>query len=139
MIDEICGELRNYFEIGSERGTFQVVDGMISPLDNLQYGQYYRIIGSVFNDGVHRYGEGSLTDEEFTGEIRAMAVPSALVCLAEEIAAYAASDAAKASPYVSESFGGYSYHRAASTNSANVADNSWQRVFGTRLNRWRKL
>lgn len=137
-MDAICGEIRNYFEIGSVTGTFKVRDGMISPLDFLQYGQYYRVIGSVFNDGVHRYGDASMTDEEFTGEIRAMAVPSALICLSEEIRAYAESDAAKPSPYVSESFGGYTYTRA-SRGSTAASDNAWQTVFAKKLNRWRKI
>lgn len=139
MMDAICGEIRNYFETARHSGRFTIVNGMISPADFLAVGQYYRIVGSVFNDGVHRYMEGAMTDEEFDGEVWAMAVPPALMSLAEEIEAYAASDAAKASPYVSESFGGYSYRRATSLNPSNISDNAWNRIFASRLNRWRKI
>ena len=135
----ICGELRNYFETARYSGRFTIVNGMISPADFLAVGQYYRIVGSVFNDGVHRYMEGAMTDEEFEGEVWAMTVPPALMSLAEEIEAYAASDAARASPYVSESFGGYSYSRGGSKGTSGMNDNAWQKIFASRLNRWRKI
>lgn len=136
MLDLILAELRNYFVRAVYRGTFEITDSSIDLSDILVSGQYFRIIGSVFNDGVYQYPCRGLTDESFTGEVWAMAIPPALIALAEEIKTYAESDAAKPSPYTSESFEGYAYTKATDANGAAL---SWQKVFSSRLNRWRKL
>ena len=138
MITELCAELRNYFEVPNGRhfGTFTISGGSIAPLDFLQEGQYFRIIGSVFNDGVHKYPDEKLTDETFNGAVWAMAVPRVVVDLSEEIKAYNDSEAGKPSPFTSESFGGYAYTKATDTNGAPIG---WQKAFASRLNKWRKL
>ena len=138
MLTELLAEIRNYFEVPNGRhfGTFTISGGSIAPLDFLQEGQYFRIIGSVFNDGVHKYGEAKLIDETFNGAVLAMAVPSVVVALADEIKAYNESEAGKESPYTSESFGGYAYTKA--TDSDGVPIN-WKKVFASRMNTWRKL
>ena len=138
MLTEICAEIRNYFEVPNGRhfGTFTISGGSIAPLDFLQEGQYFRIVGSVFNDGVYQYPATSLTDEVFEGAVWAMAVPPTLIALAAEIKAYNDSDAGKVSPYTSESFGGYSYTKATDANGAPIG---WQKAFASRLNQWRKL
>lgn len=138
MLTELCAHLRNYFEVSNGRhfGTFTISGGSIAPLDFLQEGQYFRIIGSVFNDGVHKYGEANLTDETFDGAVWAMAVPNVVVALADEIKAYNESDVGKASPYTSESFGGYAYTKATDSNGAPI---NWKKVFASRMNAWRKL
>ena len=138
MLTEICAELRNYFEVPNGRhfGKFTISGGSIAPLDFLQEGQYFRIVGSVFNDGVYQYPAASLTDEVFEGAVWAMAVPPTLIALAAEIEAYNESDAGKASPYTSESFGGYSYTKATDSKGAPIG---WQKAFASRLNKWRKL
>ena len=116
ILDELCRETRNYFVRDEVRGTFTVENGVLLPPDDLPLaaGQYYRISGSVFADGVHRFGDADLTDEVFTGTIASMALPTAFLALAAEIAAYrAAWDRLTAdgrwTGYASESFGGYSY------------------------------
>ena len=138
MLTEICAEIRNYFEVlnGRHFGTFTISGGSIAPLNFLQEGQYFRIVGSVFNDGVYQYPAASLTDEVFEGAVWAMAVPPTLIALAAEIEEYNKGDAGKASPYTSESFGGYSYTKATDANGAPIG---WQKAFASRLNRWRKL
>ena len=138
MITEICAELRNYFEVPNGRhfGKFTISGGSIAPLDFLQDGQYFRIIGSVFNDGVHQYPVPDLTDEVFYGAVWAMAVPPAVIDLSTEIDEYNKSDAGKASPFTAESFGGYSYTKATDANGAPIG---WQKAFASRLSRWRKL
>ena len=138
MLTEICAELRNYFEVPNGRhfGKFEISGGSIAPLDFLHDGQYFRIIGSVFNDGVYQYPDAELKDEEFDGAIWAMAVPPIIVSLANEIKAYNESEAGAVSPYTSESFGGYAYTKA---TDANGAPFTWQRVFAKQLNAWRKL
>ena len=138
MLTEICAEIRNYFEVPNGRhfGTFTISGGSIAPLDFLQEGQYFRIVGSVFNDGVYQY-PAELKDEVFEGAVWAMAVPPTLIALAAEIKAYNDSDAGKPSPYFSESFGGYTYQKFSSGVGADAS--AWQRVFASKLNQWRKL
>lgn len=136
MLDLICAELRNYFVKSVHVGAFEVSDSSIDLSDILAPGQYFRIIGSVFNDGVYQYPCRGLTDESFTGEVWAMAIPPALIALADEIKKYTESDASKPSPYTSESFGGYSYTKATDSGGAPLG---WQKMFGSQLNRWRKL
>lgn len=137
MLSEICAELRNYFAVpgGIHRGTFEIKDGMAAPLDFLQEGQYFRVVGSVFNDGVHQYPAADLTDETFSGAVWALAIPADFLAIVSEIEEYAKSDAAKANPYILESFGGYTYQKASDKGGSN----SWQSVFSKRLNRYRRI
>ena len=138
MLTEICAELRNYFEVPNGRhfGKFTISGGSIAPLDFLQDGQYFRIIGSVFNDGVHQYPASDLTDEVFHGAVWAMSLPPDLIALSAEIEEYNKSDAVKSSPFTAESFGGYSYTKATDANGAPIG---WQKAFASRLAKWRKL
>lgn len=142
MLDELCAELRNYF-VQSKKdkhyGHYTVNGGIFTPpLDFLKVGQFYRVVGSTFNDGVYKNdGCGVLSDESFDGSIWAMSVPPAVIDLADRIKAYRESDAAKPSPFVSESFGGYSYSKA--TSDSGAASNSWQAVFADELRKWRRL
>ena len=108
MLTELLAEIRNYFEVPNGRhfGKFEISGGSIAPLDFLQEGQYFSIIGTVFNDGVHQYPAADLTDEVFHGAVWAMAVPPTLIALSAEIEEYNKSDAGKASLYISETFGG---------------------------------
>ena len=135
-LTNLCAELRNYFETEKRFGTFTISGGSISPSNFLQDGQYFRIVGSVFNDGVHRHPAHDLTDETFDGAVWAMAVPPAVIDLATEIEEYNKSDAGKPSSYISENFGGYGYTKATDENGLPVG---WRSVFKSELNRWRKL
>ena len=137
MLDEILCHLRNYFVTTAERGTYEIKDGMITPPPNLGEGQYFRIVGSLLNDGVYK-SAGELSDEIFTGEIWLLAIPRSLILLAEEIKAYNDSDMSKPSPYVSENyFGQYDYKRAEDERGVPISD--WRAVFSKKLNRWRKI
>ncbi len=131
--------MRNWFVArdGVHINTYTISGGSIAPLDFLQEGQYFRIIGSVFNDGVHQYPASNLTDEVFHGAVWAMNLPPSLIALAAEIEEYSKSDAGKPSPYASESFGGYSYTKFTDGNGGDGG--RWQKVFAKRLNAWRKL
>lgn len=139
MLTEICAALKNWFEpqdgSGRHFGTFVIENGALTPLD-LKNGQYFRIIGSACNDGVHPYPDADLTDEVFDGAVWEMRPPPAFLSLAAEIEEYVMSGAAKPSPYVSESFGGYAYEKATDANGAPM---SWQTAFAKRLNIWRKI
>lgn len=136
MLDEILAEIRNYFVVSVHSGDFKVIGGRLSPLDFLQNGQYFRIVGSVMNDGVYRYPYSGLTDETFSGEIWALAVPPTLIALVADIEEYEKKAKETVSPYTSESFGGYSYTKATDSNGSPL---SWEKVFAKRLNKWRKI
>ena len=135
-LTNLCAELRNYFETKKRFGTFTISDGSLSPSNFLQDGQYYRIVGSVFNDGVHRHPAHDLTDETFDGAVWAMAVPPAVVELLQKIQEFEAATANAPTNYISESFGGYSYTKATDENGLPAG---WRSVFKSELNRWRKL
>lgn len=131
---ELLQHLRNWFLApdGAHDGTYTVEGGSID-LPFLLPGQYFRVIGSVFNDGVHQSGD-TLTDETFTGSVWALAIPKAVIDLAEEIATWQTKNGdAAAGLYTSESFGGYSYTKKGD------GDTSWQTAFRGRLNSWRKV
>ena len=137
MLTELCAELRNYFVVKIHEGRFTINGGKIAPLDFIQENQYFRIVGSVFNDGVYKNtADLVLTDEVFSGSVWAMAVPPSVVALAEEIKKYNESDEAKPSAYQSESFGGYSYSKATDENGAPIG---WKKVFASRLNKYRRM
>lgn len=153
-LTEICQELRNWFDTYQDKytGDFVITDGVISGDSEfeLKPNQYYRIIGSTFNDGVHKYAENvdgdSLVDEEFNGVIWAMAVPPAVVALAAEIdewiGLYGGVNSVNMSPYNSESFGGYSYSKSGGGSGSGTSGGNggtWQAAFASRLNKWRKI
>lgn len=136
---ELCAHLRNWFSADSGRhiGTYEIANGEME-LPFLRDGQYFRIIGSVFNDGVWQY-PAVLTDETFEGAVWAMAVPPDIVSLLDDINRWSEKyrEAAE-SPYQSESFGGYTYTKAGGNGGDSIGA-TWQAVFKSRLNRWRKL
>ena len=147
MLTELCQELHNWFDRERYFGKFEITGGTITA-PFLVDGQYYRIVGSIFNDGVHKYGDikDVLTDETFNGSVWALGIPKAVLNLADEIAAwkakYESPDSEAMSPFQSESFGGYSYNKG-STSSANgsaaTTPTGWKAVFASNLNRWRKI
>lgn len=137
MLTELCAEIRNYFlePNGIHQGTFMISGGEIAPLDFIKDGQYIRIVGSAFNDGVYQYPVAGLTDETFTGAVWALAIPPAVKALADEIKAYNEKDG-KPSAYTAESFGNYSYTKAADASGAPL---TWEKAFANRLNKYRRM
>jgi hypothetical protein len=141
MLEQVLRHLNNWFLApgGIHEDTYTIQDGGVA-LPFLKNGQYFRICGSVFNEGLHQYPAYALTDETFAGAVWSLAVPKAVVELAGEIAEWEKKNGAAAkSPYQSESFGGYSYSKSASVSSASGGINGWQDAFRSRLNDWRKL
>lgn len=135
MLEELLAEIHNWFECGYLAGELAVTGGELTlPHGFVKPGQYYRIAGSVFNDGLHRYPTSGLTDEVFHGEVWALAVPKAVTDIAAEVEAWCKANAD--SVYTSESFGGYSYTKATASDGMPVR---WQDAFRRRLDCWRKL
>lgn len=133
MLERVLQYLRNWFVDEIHCGDYVVENGGIT-LPFLRDGQYYRIVGSCLNDGVHRYGDGTeLINEEFYGEIWAMKIPPALVETVKRIEEWEKKNAeASHSPYTQESFGGYSYQKRAEGA-------GWESAFRGELSAWRKL
>ena len=134
MINELCNEINNWFEDEKHFDEYKIESGIIAPSVNLVEGQYYRIIGSLFNDGVHKFGENDLVDESFEGSIWTMRVPPEVVKLVQQIETYNSSSTM--TPFTSESFGGYSYTKATDANGVPL---DWRTIFRSSLNRWRKI
>lgn len=116
MLEQILRYLQNWFRVhdsvdGIHPGTYTIEDGSIA-LPFLQSGQYFRIMGSVFNDGLFCYGTDmeALANETFSGTIWALAIPKDVLSAAIEAEEWMRANAGAVSgPYASESFGGYSY------------------------------
>ena len=147
MLTEICQYLRNWFEVTKYFGDFTISEGTIAFSDGselpLLNNQYFRVVGSVLNDGVHKYADNTdvLVDEVFNGSVWSMAVPPAMVALAGEIANWTVTNTeAINSPYQSESFAGYSYSLKYNGQSSGGAGGAtWQSQFASRLAPWRKI
>lgn len=149
MIDDVCAYLRNWFDRDMEKyfGSITISGGeLVGFSDRLQNGQYFRIVGSVFNDGVYQYPATGLTDETFeNGAVWAMAIPKGFLSLIADIEAwqakYGGADSAAMSPFNSESFGGYQYSKSGglSTSTGSSDPNSWQSAFAGRLSRYKKI
>lgn len=151
LLTEICQEIRNWFDRGMPKyhGEFKILNGSLIISDDIDIvqDQYYRIIGSRFNDGVHiNNNTDSLKDETFNGTVWAMSIPQAVINLANDIEAwqnkYGGIDSQAMSPFASESFGGYSYTKGGGSSSSGGAGGNgadWRSVFGNRLDMWRKI
>ena len=78
MLTQICQYLRNWFVRDKYFGNFKIENGVLTYADGtalpLLNGQYFRIVGSILNDGVYQTGE-ALADEEFNGAVWSMAIP----------------------------------------------------------------
>ena len=154
MLSIVCRELRNWFEYDKAFGVFTIKDGALllpqyartdnGKTINIQDGQYFRIVGSVFNDGVYQFPVDDLHDETFDGAIWLMAVPKDFLDLVDDIEKWqeknGAVDSTAMSPFNSESFGGYSYSKGSgSADGSGTGVGTWQGAFKGRLNQFRKI
>lgn len=149
MLNEVCLEVRNFFDKNQPKifGDILISDGKIRNADFLaviKENQYFRIIGSVFNDGVYqKTADLELVDEHFDGAIWLMAVPKDFLALVAEISDWQTKnggvDSQAMSPFTGESFGGYSYSKSAGSSSSNGNAGTWQAAYATRLNAYRRI
>ena len=145
-LGEFCAETHNYFYIVNGSGfalryvnSFTISGGTLE-LPGLKAGQFYRISGSVFNDGVHQYPSDDHVDEIFDGVVYPMAVPPSVIKLADDITAWQETNAeSQSGPYQSESCEGYSYTKATRTSASGANLDGYAAVFYDRLKPWRKL
>lgn len=140
-IKEICDYIHNYFEKDEVTGEFEIADGSLVTSLSLADNQYFRIQGSVFNDGIYKYPTDKLIDEKFTGKVTAMAVPPDVLQVMADASKWE-DDNAKVlqSPFNSESFGGYSYSKGSSSKKdGSQGQITWRDVFGDKLKAYRKI
>lgn len=150
MLQQVCEYIHNYFIKNAKVGNFEIDDnGMISPSDFLKEGQRFWITNSDLNDGVYTYHASGITDdddsdvaglraESFAGTVCALAVPPAVIALAQEIQSWVDNNSeAITSPYQSESFNGYSYTLKSGSEGGSAL--GWQDIFKSQLNRWRRV
>ena len=148
-LTELCQELKNWFVRGTYTGTIELADdGQIccdgKPIPILE-GQYYRLKGSVFSDGIHLHPEFDLPQETFPGTVWTMAVPKPVLILAQDISdwreKYESIESAAMSPFTSEQVPNYSYSKSNNNSSSgeNGGVSGWKSVFASRMNAWRKI
>ena len=149
MVPDVCRYLNNDFTDpqAAIEGEFTIAGGALTP-PGVAEGQYFRLEGSLYNDGIYRCPAEGLTDETFAGTVWPMRVPRAVRELAEEISAWVVKyEAAAMSPYAEERLGDYAYKKAQTVRQASSGRGAvwqteqpvWPRVFGYRLRRWRKI
>ena len=138
MLEEILHTLKNWFDVVRLYGSFDIQQGKIyhsgEPID-FREGQYYRIIGSVYNDGLHQSYDAIQDEHIQDGSVWILAIPPRILKLADEITAWQTKNGAPGQ-FQSESFAGYSYTRATNKDGSAV---TWEDAFRTQLRQWRKL
>lgn len=134
-VPELCVYTRNFFDRYDDptAGEFTFTADTVPA--GVSAGQYFLVCGSVFNDGVHKAGDGDLTAETFTGTVQPMRVPPDFVALAKKITDYDAATPG-GGRYVSQSFNGWSGTMATGTDGL-PADGCTR--YRREINQWRKL
>lgn len=163
MLIEMMRECKNFFEIRNDgfyqdyktrpvypvtefEDDYTIASGVLSTLDaTIKAGQYIAIYGSTLNDGIWKVGAGGAITSDITGvtaqnenfhaTIYPLKVPADFVMLATEITAWR-TKMVEASPYVSESFGKYSYTKEQRQGGGNV---TWQAQFSDRLTPYKRM
>lgn len=153
MLERILRHIHNWFDRDPVRGfvnvvrsTFTIEDGELHIAEGfLQEGQFYRIQGSTFNDGLHIVGDTDLRDETFYGAVYGLKLPNDFIALANEIEQWQSDyeeyceDILNAeAPYKSESFGGYTYTKADVPSKQEQAT-MWTKAFASQLAKWAKV
>jgi hypothetical protein len=148
MLTELCEEIHNWFDRDQPKyvGEFSISSGVVyaedgNPLEILP-NQFFRVIGSVFNDGVHQAGDAAdtFTDETFRGAVWLMAVPKAVLDLDKKITDWEKNYGAQASsPFASESLTASSYSYTKASSSGADAGAGWRNAFSADLKKWRKM
>lgn len=146
ILEQVLNHIHNWFVYDETSGRFKIEGGSLPASVSIPSGAWYRIQGSLFNDGLHQQPAADLADETFDGTITTCAIPKALLDVVEEIEDWLehyaiARGKLHDSPYASESFGGYSYSVRSdlTANGGSDALTGWQAEFASRLNAWRKI
>jgi len=147
VLEQVLNHIHNWFVYDEIGVSHCAVEGGSLPASvSIPEGAWYRIQGSLLNDGLHQHPAADLMDETFDGTITVCAIPNALLSVVEEIEDWQlhyseARRKALSSPYSSESFDGYSYTAKdfSGASSASGGLTGWQAAFASQLNPWRKM
>ena len=145
-LNDFCEFCNNWFdtkEDGTKNrifGEFTIENGFLDLSEtDIKQGQHFRIIGSVFNDGIYQYPNDGLSDEVFEGAIWIMRIPPNVFALIDKINEWNEKyEAIVESPFISEEFGGYSYSKDIRNGRTNISIN-WQSQFAQQLRRYMKV
>lgn len=138
-LSALCRDLNNYFDYDRIVGSFEIRGGVFVQSLPLLEGQYFTIWESVFNNGVHKFGDTDLVDEKFEGVVWLMKLPADVVELCNKITEWETNNAAQLNgPFTSESFGGYSYSKMTGKKGGTP---SYMDVgeFAMAVSKWRKI
>lgn len=144
MLEKVLYHLHNWFvRERLELGDASISDGQLpeEAAEAVPVGAYYRIQGTLLNDGLYLRGEEELRDEESDMVVSVLAIPRPLLSLVDEIDAWQQKNgAATDGPYYQEQFGDYKYTlKGFSTyGSANGID-GWRLAFRDQLTPFRKM
>lgn len=147
ILEQVLYHIHNWFVYDTiDTGQCEISDGSLPASVSIPDGAWYRIQGSMLNDGLHQQPATDLNDETFDGTVTVCAIPKALLNVVDEIADWidhynAAREKLQDSPFASESFGGYSYSIRSdlTANNGSGGLTGWQAEFASRLNPWRKI
>lgn len=147
ILEQVLNHIHNWFVYDEITVDGCAVEGGSLPASvSIPEGAWYRVQGSLFNDGLHRHPAEDLADETFDGTITICSIPNALLDVVEEIEDWQQAynegrNKALGSPYSSESFDGYSYSMRdySGANSASGGLSGWQAEFAGQLNAWRRI
>lgn len=142
ILEQVLYHIHNWFVYDETSGYVTIQDGSLPASVSIPEGAWYRIQGSLLNDGLHQHPATDLTDETFDGTVTTCAIPKALLLVVDDIAAWQeANGRAVDGPYASESFDGYSYTLKSDSwaNSGSSGLSGWRLAFRDRLNPWRKI
>lgn len=147
ILEQVLYHIHNWFVYDTiDMGHCDISDGSLPASVSIPDGAWYRIQGSMLNDGLHQHPATDLSDETFDGTITVCAIPKALLNVVEDIADWidhynTAREKLQDSPFASESFGGYSYSIRSdlTANNGSGGLTGWQAEFASRLNAFRKI
>ena len=150
ILEQVLNHIHNWFVYDEIFVDDCAVEGGSLPASvSIPNGAWYRVQGSLFNDGLHQHPADDLVDETFSGTVTICAIPRVLLSIVDEIADYIdamnESDASvRGAKFQSESFDGYTYtikgdSRANSASGGVSGLTGWQAAFRTDLNPWRKM
>ena len=142
-ITRMCTVLHNFFTDKSHifYNIYTIPDNILNN-NFIKQGQYFRITGSVFNNGVYCNTPDDLKrlkNETFKGAIWGMDVPADFGSLCEEVERFNVKIAELSGNfrgYSSESWGGYSYNLPTSAPSYMQ---DWQCKIRQAMNAYRKI
>ena len=143
----VMREVNNYFlDIESvEYGSYTIEDNRVALKGDFVVGQYIAIVDSALFDYIYKIidisPDGYLLESneplngKFEGVIYGLKIPVGFMNLVTEIQANIDKTPQAQSGYSSEHFGDYSYTLATDEHGMPA---SWQSIFRSQLNRWRK-